>query len=148
MANPVCEVLLTENELEMPVDRPGMAAGAIVDFHGVVRALEGDREIDGIDYEAHRLMAQHQLSTIANEAAGKFGLERVIVHHRLGFVPAGKASLWLRVAARHRAAAFRANEWIVDQLKQRVPIWKHPNFKRQEASAERPDEMETIQSGK
>jgi molybdopterin synthase catalytic subunit len=142
MANPVCEVLLTEKELELPSDGPDPSAGAIVDFFGVVRAIENGREIDGIDYEAHWTMAEHQFKTIGTQAAGKFALQQVIIYHRIGFVPAGKPSLILRVAARHRAEAFQASQWIVDELKQRVPIWKHPSFKTADESAEKTVELE------
>jgi molybdopterin synthase catalytic subunit len=104
-------------------------AGAIVDFWGVVRGTEDGREIEGIDYEAHAAMAEHQLRLIAQESAKNFRLEKVIVHHRVGFVSAGEASLFLQVKAGHRAAAFAASKWIVDELKKRVPIWKRPRFK-------------------
>jgi molybdopterin synthase catalytic subunit len=144
MANPVCEVLLTERKLQSPADRLDFAAGAIVDFYGVVRALEDEREIDGIDYEAHWSMARHQLSRIGSAAAEKFALERVIIHHRVGFVPTGQSSLWLRVAAQHRAEAFAAGKWIVDELKRKVPIWKHPKFKLPRHSCGRVAEMEKL----
>lgn len=132
MANTVCEVLLTEAELELPHGRGDFAAGAVVDFWGTVRALEGGREITGLLYEAQQAMAEHQLRVIAEEAIPRFGLKLAIVHHRIGFVPIGKASLFLRVAAAHRAEAFKASEWIVDELKKRVPIWKEPQFRRSE----------------
>jgi molybdopterin synthase catalytic subunit len=128
MANFVCEILLTEAALKAPVESGNTVAGAIVDFFGVVRELEEGREIEGIDYEAHQAMAEHQLRSIAEKAAGKFRLNRVIVHHRIGFVRTGDASLFLQVAAEHRAAAFEASKWIVDELKKKVPIWKHPKF--------------------
>ncbi len=129
MANSVCEVLLTEARLEAPTRRCRSCDGAIVDFWGVVRGLEDGREIEGIDYEAHRAMAEHQLRLIAEAAASKIPAEQVIVHHRIGFVATGEASLFLRVGAEHRAAGFEASKWIVDELKRRVPIWKRPKFK-------------------
>lgn len=129
MANAVCEVLLTEARLETPKAIVDRAAGAIVDFWGLVRALEDAREIEGIDYETHRAMAEHQLRLVTEAAAEKFRLKKVIVHHRIGFVRAGEASLFLRVCAQHRGAAFKASEWIVDELKRKVPIWKRPKFK-------------------
>jgi molybdopterin synthase catalytic subunit len=104
-------------------------AGAIVDFWGVVRDLEDGREIEGINYEAHAAMAEHQLQVIAEESAKNFHVKRVIVRHRIGFVNAGEASLFLQVTAGHRGAAFAASEWIVHELKKRVPIWKRPRFK-------------------
>ena len=128
MANSVCDVLVTESALQAPEQDVDLAAGGVVDFSGIVRKLEDGREIEGIEYEAHRPMAEHQLRLIAETAAEKFGLKRVIVHHRIGFVGAGDASLFLRVAASHRGAAFDASKWIVDELKKKVPIWKRPAF--------------------
>jgi molybdopterin synthase catalytic subunit len=129
MANPVCEVLITEARLESPETGVDCSAGAIVDFWGVVRKLEDGREIDGIDYEAHTAMAEHQLRLVAEEATGVFQLVRILIQHRIGFVRAGEASLFLRITAEHRAAAFSGGQWVVDELKKRVPIWKRPRFK-------------------
>ena len=129
MANFVCEVLLTEGPLEAPPQNHHGDAGATLDFWGVVRRLEDGREIDGIQYEAHREMAEHQLRQIAAQAAEKFPLQLVIIHHRVGFIAVGELSLFLRVATPHRSEAFRASQWIVDELKKKVPIWKRPKFK-------------------
>lgn len=127
MANPVCEVLLSDSPLSAPP--PGDSppnTGGVVDFWGVVRGTEDGHPISGIDYEAHRLMAEHQLRAITDEAGGSFALHQIIIRHRLGFVPTGEASLFVRVGCRHRAEAFRASVWVVDELKKRAPIWKHP----------------------
>jgi molybdopterin synthase catalytic subunit len=129
MANSVCEVLLTEACLEAPARDVDLTAGAVVDFWGAVRGLEDGRQIEGIEYEAHRAMAEHQLRLVAEAAVKKFRLEQVIVHHRIGFVGTGEASLFLRVGTEHRAAGFEASQWIVDELKRRAPIWKRPKFK-------------------
>ncbi|MGC2353441.1 MAG: molybdenum cofactor biosynthesis protein MoaE [Candidatus Udaeobacter sp.] len=129
MANFVCEVLLTEAPLEAPPQNHRCDAGATVDFWGVVRRLEDGREIEGIDYEAHREMAEHQLRQIAEQAAEKFQLKRVIVHHRIGFIAVGEPSLFVRVASPHRSEGFRASQWIVNELKRKVPIWKRPRLK-------------------
>ena len=128
MANPVCELLLTKAELEKPADWPQVCAGAIVDFRGVVRATELGRTIRGIDYETHAAMAEHQLQLIGREATERFGLQMALIRHRIGFVAVGEASLFVRVAAPHRREAIHALEWTVDELKKRVPIWKHPKF--------------------
>ncbi|MEP7078950.1 MAG: molybdenum cofactor biosynthesis protein MoaE [Chthoniobacterales bacterium] len=130
MAISVCEVSLTDTALTAEPEASDPQAGALVEFRGVVRLTEGDAQIEGIEYEAHRSMAEHQLRAIANEAAARFDLLQVTIIHRLGFVPVGDASLYLRVTSAHRAAAFEASQFIVDQLKQRVPIWKHPVFRR------------------
>ena len=131
MANPVCEVLVTEAPLNVSEDRIDPAAGAKVEFYGIVRRSEARREIEGIDYEAHREMAGHQLKQIAEQAAARFGVRSVVIHHRIGFVAAGQSSLFMRVCSEHREAAFQASRWIVDELKKKVPIWKRPRFKDQ-----------------
>lgn len=128
MANVVCEISVTQ----APLTAPGSdvtGAGAVIDFWGVVRPIEDDREIEGIDYDAHHEMAEHQLKRIAEQAAERFELRRVIIHHRTGFIAVGEASLFLRVASPHRREGFQASQWIVDELKKKVPIWKRPRFR-------------------
>ena len=129
MANSVSHVLLAKARLEGLSEDVDPSAGAIVDFWGVVREAEDGRAIEGIDYEAHNAMAEHQMKLIADAAMTKFQLKRVVLHHRAGFVRAGEPSLFLRVSARHRGVAFDASKWIVDELKKKVPIWKKPKFK-------------------
>jgi molybdopterin synthase catalytic subunit len=135
MANPVCEVLVTEAQLNAPENRVDPAAGARVDFQGIVRGSEDGRGIEGIDYEAHQAMAEHQLKKIAEQAAIEFELQSVIIHHRLGFVAVGEPSLFTRVCSRRREAAFQASRWIVDELKKKVPIWKRPRFRNENSVA-------------
>jgi len=125
------EILITTSPLQSRPNRWNGAAGASVDFWGVVRTLEDGREISGIEYEAHQTMAQRQMELIAETARTDFGLDEVTLLHRIGFVAAGEPSLFLRVASAHRDAAFRASSWIVTELKKRVPIWKRPLFVRQ-----------------
>src|SRR4051812_68318 len=100
MANPVCEVLLTDAPIKAP---SGMrhGSGAVVDFFGTVRPLEHGGQISGIEYEAHQEMALHQLEQIARAAISDFGTDSVIVHHRIGFVPAGEASVFVRTTSRN-----------------------------------------------
>src|ERR1043166_9492736 len=129
MANSLCEVSITPAPLDLPARESNSAAGALVDFWGVVRALEEGREISGIDYEAHGRMAEHQMRSLAEVAREKFGCGKITIYHRIGFVPAGEASIVVRVESAHRAAAFSANQWIMDELKRTVPIWKHLVFK-------------------
>ena len=128
MANSICRVLLTEEPLTVAPDAMPMEVGAVVDFWGVVRRTEEGEPISGIEYQAHRAMAEHQLRAIADEGVRNFSLMQLEVVHRLGFVPVGEASLLVRVCCKHRADAFRACSWMVDELKKRVPIWKHPRF--------------------
>ncbi len=129
MANVVCEILVTETPLKELPRNYHSHAGAVIEFWGVVRGIEAGCEIDGIDYEAHREMAGHQLKRIAERAADQFGLTQVIVQHRIGFIATGEPSLFLRVASPHRGEGFRASQWILDELKKNVPIWKRPRYK-------------------
>jgi molybdopterin synthase catalytic subunit len=123
-----CDIRITKRPLDGSDLRFSRTEGAVVDFFGVVRTIENERMIDGIEYEAFEAMAQRQLSLIAEEARDRYGLASVIVHHRIGFVPAGEPSLFVRVTARHRRAAFEGSSQIIERLKQAVPIWKHPVY--------------------
>ena len=138
MAISVCEVSLTESPLILPEANDDPQAGAVVVFWGAVRGTEDGREITGIEYEAHRAMAEHQMRLVAESAAKKFGVREIIVRHRIGFVPAAQPSVVVRVTSSHRGAAFDASQWIMDELKRVVPIWKHPVFKEGSAVSPRP----------
>src|SRR5260370_21477580 len=109
MANPVCEVLVTEARLKAARNGIDFAAGAVVDFWGIVRGSEDGREIDGIKYEAHREMAEHQLRQIAQQAIETFALNLIVVHHRIGCIAAGASSLFFWVARGERAVALRCS---------------------------------------
>lgn len=100
--------------------------GAAVVFHGVVRAQEGDATISAIDYESFDDMACHQFELIFEEIDRQWPVESVRVVHRVGVVATNELSLWIEVIAPHRAEAFEACQFLIDQMKQRVPIWKKP----------------------
>jgi molybdopterin synthase catalytic subunit len=129
MANLVCETLVTQAPLEAPPLDGDNATGAAADFWGIVRGSEDGRAIEGIDYEAHQQMAEHQLKQIGIEASREFGLNRVVIHHRIGFIAVGEPSLFVRVCSPHRQEGFRAIRWIVDKLKSKAPIWKKARLK-------------------
>ena len=129
MAISVCEVSLTEEPLILPEGNHDPEAGAVVVFWGAVRSIEDGRDITGIDYEAHRAMAEHQMRIVAETATEKFEVREIFLRHRIGFVAAGEPSVVVRVTSRHRGAAFSASQWIMDELKRVVPIWKRPVFK-------------------
>jgi molybdopterin synthase catalytic subunit len=138
MGKSVCEVSLTKAPLLVVEQSAPAETGAIVDFWGVVRATENGREISGINYEAHGAMAEHQLRMVAERVDAAFELTLITIQHRIGFVPAGEASLFVRIGSRHRAEAFRASASVVDELKKSAPIWKHPVF--EEATSQMIDE--------
>ena len=123
-----CEIRITKQPLDPRVLHFSRTEGAVVDFFGVVRSIENERMIDAIEYEAFEAMAERQLALIADEAKDRYGLVSVIIHHRIGLVPVGEASLFVRVTARHRHAAFEGSSQIIERLKQAVPIWKHPVY--------------------
>ena len=98
--------------------------GAVVDFHGVVRADENGDEISGLFYEAYQPMAEQQMEKIIRELLDHYPCRLVAVTHRLGFVAAGQASIAVRVAAPHRQEAISFLAEFMNRLKKDVPIWK------------------------
>jgi molybdopterin synthase catalytic subunit len=103
---------------------PDARAGAVLTFLGVVREQEAGAPITGLDYSAFEPMARHQFGLLFDELAVRWPLHSVRLVHRLGPVAAGDASLWLEVTAPHRAEAFAAGQWLIDRMKETVPIWK------------------------
>ena len=95
--------------------------GAIVLFVGTVRSDEG---VQALDYEVYRPMAIKSLTALAERAKDKFGLTDMSIVHRLGRVPVGGDSVAIAGAAVHRAEAFAACAWVMDEVKRIVPIWK------------------------
>ncbi|MEO6939888.1 MAG: molybdenum cofactor biosynthesis protein MoaE [Candidatus Kapaibacterium sp.] len=127
------EIVLTPiNREQYAVKSPPHNAGAIVEFFGVVREDEAGSAIQGIDYEAFRDMAEHQLQLLIQKAIGDHDLLDMLCVHRIGFVPVGAPSLYIRITSSHRAEAFAAMTEFIDKLKKLVPIWKHPIPKDQE----------------
>ena len=100
--------------------------GAVVCFLGVVRGSEGDDAITAIDYEAFEPMARRQFELLFDELGQRWPVESVRLVHRIGVVPVNEPSLWVEVVAPHRAVAFDACQFIIDEMKQKVPIWKKP----------------------
>ena len=112
--------------------------GAVVEFHGVVRATEGDArmQLDGLFYEAYEPMARRELDRILSQLAERHSPQSVCIIHRLGFVAVGEASLYVRVESRHRGAALAFCGELIDRMKQDVPIWKTA---RRRAAASQPE---------
>jgi molybdopterin synthase catalytic subunit len=102
-------------------------AGAVVTFLGVVRDIEAGAPILALDYEAFVPMAEHQFGKLFDELEKRWpAVESVRLVHRLGRVPIGEPSLWVEVAAPHRGECFAACQWLIDEMKRVVPIWKRP----------------------
>jgi len=100
------------------------ANGAVVCFSGTVRGEENGQPIRSLFYEAYRPMAENQIQAILKELSEKSPCTSAEVIHRLGPVPVGETSLFVRVRAPHRAEAFQLLTSFLDRLKQDVPIWK------------------------
>ena len=117
-----------------PIDETALAQdrsisngiGAVIYFLGVVRATEGTQTITAIDYEAFEKMAHHQFAKIFDETERRWPIESIRLVHRIGNVPVNEPSLWVEVAAPHRAEAFAACQFLIDEMKKVVPIWKRP----------------------
>ena len=100
--------------------------GAAVYFVGIVRATENGSEIKALEYESFHRMAEHQFQLLFDQMEKKWPIESVRLVHRIGMIPVNTPSLWVEVIAPHRAEAFAACQWLIDQMKQVVPIWKKP----------------------
>jgi molybdopterin synthase catalytic subunit len=99
--------------------------GAVATFLGVVRgASAGGDPVSALEYEAYEEMALPEMEAIAAEAAGRWEVSAVRVIHRLGRLAVGEVSVAIVVSAPHRGPAFAACRFVIDSLKQRVPIWK------------------------
>ena len=104
--------------------------GAIVSFLGTVRRTgDGERAVDGMEYEAYAAMALREMRAIAAEAERRFAGARVAIAHRTGKLDVGEPSVAVVAVAPHRAAAFDACEYAIDELKSRVPIWKKEHYR-------------------
>jgi len=103
-------------------------AGAVVMFLGVSRRMTRGRETTELTYQAYEAMAAKELERLEAEARERWPLVECSIVHRLGIVPLGEASVAVSVASAHRREAFDAGEWLIDTLKERVPIWKQEHW--------------------
>jgi molybdopterin synthase catalytic subunit/molybdopterin converting factor small subunit len=102
--------------------------GAVVVFDGIVRNHSRGRRTLFLDYEAYEEMAVQQMRELGRRARERFGVRQVTMVHRLGHLEIGETSVLIVVASAHRTAAFEACRWLIDSLKQTVPIWKKETF--------------------
>ena len=135
---PFGPTILSDLEARLATDEDG----AVVGFVGRTRVSPGTpapgqeaeaarhagRSVESLGYEAHDTMAIRVLTTIADEIAERFGVERLAIVHRTGEVPLGEASIVVVAASPHRDAAFRAARYAIDETKARAPIWKAERF--------------------
>jgi molybdopterin synthase catalytic subunit len=105
-----------------------VANGAAIVFVGTVREVNDGRAVTGIEYSAYEGMAARELAAIAGEAAARSGTTDIVVEHRIGRLELGEASVVIAVAHPHRAEAYDASRYIIEQIKRRVPIWKREEY--------------------
>ncbi len=118
--HPVSEV---ENEFPVSTEH-----GADLRFHGVVRDLEEGRPLLGIEYSCYEAMASSELRRIGEAMTQEFPEHRALVHHVVGYVPAGVASILSRIQSKHSTEAFEICREYLRRIKSTVPIWKNPVF--------------------
>ena len=135
MADPraqgVVHVAVVSSEIDVPavitrVQHAGI--GAVSIFLGTVREINDDRPVTALEYDAYGGMAESELRAVAEEACA-FAQELVIaVEHRVGTLDIGDVSVAIACAHPHRAQAMEATRYVIDTLKQRVPIWKREHY--------------------
>lgn len=116
---------------EAPIDVDGLIertrtpdAGALVTFQGTVRRFSGDLEVESLIYDSYREMAHKTIQEICKEAMEKFKVLDINVVHRVGKVELKEDSIAICVASAHRKDAFLACEFVIDNIKEKTPIWK------------------------
>ena len=124
-------IRLTENPIDIAAVAEAArspAAGAVVLFLGTARETTGGRRTSSLDYDAYPEMARAKLAELEAEARRRWPLVECAVVHRLGHLELGEVSVAIAVSSAHRAAAFEAGKWVIDRIKEVVPIWKKENW--------------------
>jgi len=102
--------------------------GAVVAFEGRVRDHNEGRAVRGLAYEAYAELAEAEGACILEEARTRFQITQALCVHRVGELALGELAVWVGVSAAHRDAAFAACRYVIDEVKSRVPIWKHERY--------------------
>ena len=103
-------------------------AGGVVLFLGTTREFTRGRQTASLDYECYPEMAQAKLAELEAQARERWPIVHCSIVHRLGRLELGEASIAIAVSAPHRQAAFEAGKWLIDTIKEEVPIWKQENW--------------------
>ncbi|MDG3002896.1 molybdenum cofactor biosynthesis protein MoaE [Paludisphaera mucosa] len=120
---------------ESPLDHAALTervrhanAGAVCTFLGTVREMTGERRTVALEYEAYPEMAGKKLAELEAEARRRWPLIEVVLAHRVGRLELGDVSVVVAVCCPHRGDSFEACRWLIDTLKEVVPIWKRENW--------------------
>ena len=106
----------------------GPEDGAVLLFLGTVRNHAEGESVGGMTYEAYESMAAPVLAQIANEAAERLGTDRLTVVHRVGELAIGEVSVAIAVSSPHRAQAYDASRYVIEEIKKRLPVWKREHY--------------------
>ncbi|OGX03126.1 MAG: hypothetical protein A3G87_07095 [Omnitrophica bacterium RIFCSPLOWO2_12_FULL_50_11] len=104
--------------------QPDESCGAVASFIGVVRSHEEECRVKGLYYDSYSSMAEKAIRSIIDEVKGRYEAHEIRVLHRVGWLEVGEVAVAITVTAPHRNEAFAAVRAVVDQIKERVPIWK------------------------
>ncbi|MEM6799242.1 MAG: molybdenum cofactor biosynthesis protein MoaE [Planctomycetota bacterium] len=104
------------------------AAGAVVLFVGITREFTDGRQTNELSYEAYAPMAEQEMRRLCEAAKDRWPLVAAGIVHRIGVVPLAEASVAIVASSPHRADAFEAGQWLIDELKRSVPIWKREHY--------------------
>ena len=131
---------------ETAIDAPALArelahagAGGCVTFEGRVRDNNDGRRVLRLGYQAYASLARSEADKILGEARAQFAIIDAACVHRVGVLEIGELAVWVAVTAPHRDAAFAACRYIIDEIKQRVPIWKNEHYADGESGWLHPD---------
>ncbi|MDA1027989.1 MAG: molybdenum cofactor biosynthesis protein MoaE [Bacteroidetes bacterium] len=102
--------------------------GAVCVFSGITRLETNGRTTETLSYDAHKTMALKEMKRLAEVASSKWPVLRLVMLHRTGSVRVGEASVYIGVATAHRGPSFEASEFLIDELKKSVQIWKKEGF--------------------
>lgn len=122
---------ITDQALDLPALRQGLEhpqAGGVVVFEGVVRDHHQGRAVLHLDYQGYLPLALTTGAGILATARSRWPLLAASGCHRIGQLRVGEVAVWIGVAAAHRAEAFAACAWILDEVKARLPVWKRETF--------------------
>lgn len=109
---------------------PAPEDGALLLFLGIVRNHNQGREVSGLEYQAYEEMANKVLAEIGAEAETRFGTGRIRILHRVGRLEVGQVGAAIAVATSHRAEAYEASRFIIEEIKLRLPVWKKEAYRQ------------------
>lgn len=106
----------------------GPADGAAVLFVGIVREENDGRPVSGMTYETYAALAAKELERILRDVTARTGVTHLAAEHRTGDLAIGETSVAIVAASPHRAEAFEAARAVIEEIKQRLPVWKHEHY--------------------